>query len=138
METEQKDYILYKISGGYTLISKEDLDIVAKYNWFIDRDGYATAFTINGKVTSVRLHKLISTPSAGRPIVDHKNRVRLDNRRSNLRAVNRTQSYKNRGKQERNAETPYLQEELLARGTPYEPKASVVSKEFRAFKQSLN
>ncbi len=65
------------------IIDEEDFHLVKNGVW-LDRDGYAQ---IN---SSKRIHRLVVEKMIGKPIpkgnvVDHKNRNRLDNRRSNLR-----------------------------------------------------
>lgn len=72
--------LLVPIKGGFTLITASDYPLYAQYEWFADRDGYATTFANN---TSIRLHHLI-LPKLPNMVTDHINCVRLDNRRSNL------------------------------------------------------
>ena len=81
----------YEITGGYTLIDAEDLPLVEQFTWHIDKLGYArTSFRQNGEQFFVRLHQLILGIPLDRNLVsDHINRVRHDNRRSNLRIANR-------------------------------------------------
>lgn len=77
---------------GYALISKEDAWI-DKYNWTISITGGGYAVSrING--TQTLMHRLIMKNPKGLEI-DHKNRVRLDNRRSNLRTATRSQNAAN-------------------------------------------
>jgi len=105
-------YIKYPIIGGFTLISSADADIIKGYDWFVDRDGYATAFTYNGKVSSIRMHNLIKQRTEDHPCIDHTNRVRLDNRQDNLKAVTWQEQYKNKGEQIKGVDTPYTDSEL--------------------------
>ena len=65
----------------YALIDDDDVGRVTEYPWSMHKYGYATT-NINGKPTP--LHRFITNASAGQ-FVDHINRNRLDNRKSNLR-----------------------------------------------------
>jgi hypothetical protein len=64
----------------------EDAKLVENYNWYFDKDGYVVA-RINGK--GIKLHKLLINTSNK---VDHKNRLRYDNRRNNLREATNSQN----------------------------------------------
>lgn len=104
------EYIKARIKGGYTLISPQDRHLIDNYEWFADSDGYATAFIKSDSGTkSVRLHILIAGRQEGL-CIDHENRVRLDNRRENLRHITWKEQCKNRGESQ-----PELQEQLLQR-----------------------
>ncbi len=81
------------------LVDDDDLESLKQYNWFIDNHGYAwrNGRTVNGKRESnVKMHRQImgSTPGDGRD-VDHINGNKLDNRRSNLRRVTRSENMQN-------------------------------------------
>lgn len=77
---------------GYTDTNQEfyydtsDSEEVEKYKWYFDRDDYVVA-RINGK--GIKLHKLLMNTSEK---IDHKNRLKYDNRRSNLRVVTNCQN----------------------------------------------
>jgi hypothetical protein len=62
-------------------IDIEDLEIVLKRTWFKHHGGYICS-KINNK--HVRLHRYLLNPPEDK-VVDHKNRITYDNRRSNLR-----------------------------------------------------
>ena len=72
-------------SDKTTLIDDADLDLASRYNWSLNNKGYATG----GPVGS--LHRLLMYPPTGKD-VDHINKDRLDNRRSNLRICTRTEN----------------------------------------------
>jgi hypothetical protein len=80
----------YKI--GYTDTNQKfyydisDAQIIEQYNWYFDKDGYVVT-RINGK--GIKLHKLLMNTSNK---VDHKNRLKYDNRRNNLRIATNSQN----------------------------------------------
>lgn len=85
-----------KARGGgvaWALIDNADLDRLGKFNWLVDRDGYAyrmeTADEYRGrKRRKVKLHReLLGLQHGDERQGDHINGVRLDNRRENLRVV---------------------------------------------------
>lgn len=69
-----------KGTGSYALIDCADWPLVSKYSWVLDSHGYAMAHN-KGKRGAIYMHKIIGGPG----LVDHINRLRLDNRRSNIR-----------------------------------------------------
>jgi hypothetical protein len=87
------------IHGGFVaLIDDADVTLVSKYKWYM-RNGYAyTTFhrlgcskTDKNRNVNLSMHRLIIEAEVGQS-VDHRNRNRLDNRRSNLRLVTTTQN----------------------------------------------
>lgn len=78
----------------WAVIDYEDLDRVLKYDWFAvkDKDNFYARAKINGK--SVPLHKFILQEY--KKTVDHIAHNTLDNRKSQLRIVTKTQSSQNR------------------------------------------
>lgn len=66
---------------SYALIDDEDVNRITAYPWHLHKKGYAAA-TINGK--QVMMHAfLYDGPEC--EYIDHKNRNRLDNQKTNLR-----------------------------------------------------
>jgi hypothetical protein len=66
------------------LISESDIDTFNKYNWYYDSsNGYAMTWKNRKKIY---LHRFLMG-AVGGEIIDHKNRIKLDNRRENLRRV---------------------------------------------------
>lgn len=90
--------IYVKNSRSKAIVDDEDYDTVIRYAWYL-RNGYAyTTFHRKGfsrkcpdRNVNISMSRLIADRagilSTGRNYVDHINGVRLDNRRSNLRAV---------------------------------------------------
>lgn len=65
-------------------ISLEDIPLVSRYKWSVMNQGYAITYCPN----KVFMHQLIC-PTAPHELVDHINRDKLDNRRNNLRALDK-------------------------------------------------
>ncbi len=84
------------IQGKKVLIDDIDEHIFRQYKWHINDSGYVVwRGNKDGKKQTVRLHRLIAQPKNGL-VVDHINRNKLDNRRSNLRCVTQAVNLKNR------------------------------------------
>lgn len=78
-----------KYPGLYALVDEEDVDLVQRFTWCPHVDGASPVYAVSRG--GGRMHRLIMDAKPGE-IVDHINRDALDNRRSNLRIVNATQS----------------------------------------------
>lgn len=82
--------------GYYAIVDDQDYDELMQWSW-----GYAGGYAkrghwVNGKRVSVRMHRYLMQPPDGMD-VDHINRNKLDNRRSNLRVATRSQNMFNTG-----------------------------------------
>jgi hypothetical protein len=89
---------ILKLTGGQQCqVDDEDLDFLSQWKWRLGSGGYArrTQALPNKKKAIITMHRLIISAQRGE-IVDHLNRVRLDNRRSNLRIVDYYESAANR------------------------------------------
>ena len=90
------DLETYEYGIGYTsknepfYFDKEDFDKIKDYCWCVDAYGYVVA---NTKKT-IRFHRLIMDCPEDR-VVDHINRVKHDNRKSNLRICTQAENSKN-------------------------------------------
>lgn len=73
----------------FAVIDLDDFDKVAGWKWYKDRKGYA----VNHKAQ--KMHHLIIGKREGFE-VDHENRQKADNRKSNLRFVTASQNARNR------------------------------------------
>lgn len=78
--------------GSYAIVDDDDYERLAQYRW-TNTQGYATRDVDRKRVF---MHRLVLVTSDGTE-PDHINRNPLDNRKSNLRAVTRTQNSMNRG-----------------------------------------
>lgn len=84
-------------NGEFALVDDEDFDFISRWKWWKNENGYAfrSCHKGNGKSGTVLMHRLICAPVDGLE-VDHINRNKLDNRRSNLRSVTRSQNERNK------------------------------------------
>lgn len=111
----------YDMSGdygvGYTsntniefYFDLEDFDKIRKYTWRENERGYVATslnnYDGNGHNKNLFLHQLVMDEQRGE-IVDHKNRVKTDCRKSNLQITTQQQNIVNRDKQ-RNNTTGYV------------------------------
>ena len=101
------------IQDKIVLVDNEDEDLFNQYKWHINDNGYVVWHgKIDGKKQTVRLHRLIAKPKKGL-VVDHINRNKLDNRRSNLRCVTQAINCRNRSEVE-NAKGYYLSKSKIS------------------------
>lgn len=81
---------LMQVSGGATLVDANMVEALSKHKWHIGADGYVRRNeTISRRPVSRRtvlMHRFIMGDVRG-IVYDHKNGVRLDNRRANLRVA---------------------------------------------------
>lgn len=86
------------IDGESIIIDEEDLHLLQHGSWRIQRVKKAKYLrwktTVDGAVKGYLFHRLVMNAKDG-TIVDHINRNSLDNRKSNLRFVTRTQNATN-------------------------------------------
>lgn len=83
---------------GYAIIDDDDFEYLNQWNWQYDPDGYAVRSQNVGykKVTHIKMHRIINNTPKGF-ITDHINRNGLDNRKNNLRTVDKSQNTINSG-----------------------------------------
>ena len=85
---------------GHFLIDLEDFEFVGRFTWArLDngREGYIyRRVPLNGKMTSVYLHRELMELTHENLVVDHINGNGLDNRKSNLRVVTQQGNSRNR------------------------------------------
>lgn len=84
----------YMNNGGEFLIDKEDYDLVKEITWNLDNCGYVSSL-VNGK--RVQQHRLIMGCKHKDGLqIDHINRNKIDNRKSNLRTVSQKENQRNK------------------------------------------
>lgn len=95
--------------GKYALVDDEDFEFLSQWKWTFDATtGYAyrrqhlPSSRKHQKCRKVYMHRLINQTPEGM-LTDHINRDRLDNQRSNLRTVTKSQSQFNRNKPTNNS-----------------------------------
>ena len=91
--------LLYTIPltrGKVATVDKKDYEYLKQWKWHCDANGYAARpVIIDGRKSRVIMHRVIAkTPED--MCTDHINMDRLDNRRKNLRVVNKSQNGMNR------------------------------------------
>lgn len=94
---KKKVYNQYNLTGnfgiGYTskmyqyYFDKEDYDIIKKYAWGKDGNGYVIASSPYPEHKTILMHRIIMNMKDKKMFIDHINRVVYDNRKCNLRIV---------------------------------------------------
>lgn len=89
--------------GCVAIVDDEDFDAIAQWRWNCNPAGYAvrSAPRSNGRQGKIYMHRVIAGAKKGEH-VDHKNRIKSDNRRENLRIATRSQNGYNITKTSRN------------------------------------
>ena len=77
------------------LISKESMDLILSFNWYLGKDQYPIGYSKNKR--GVKMHKLLMK-APDKHVVDHINRNRLDNRLENLRICTQKENSYNTSK----------------------------------------
>lgn len=80
--------VLYAVRNGNVLIDVEDINKISPYKWKLRADGYVVAWRA---CKTILIHRLILDAPAMFE-VDHINHDLSDNRKANLRLVNRQQN----------------------------------------------
>lgn len=79
------------------LYDDKDCELISRYKWMISKKGYAvTQVRIYGQRQTFSMHRLILGVTDPKIQVDHKNRNKLDNRRSEIRTCTNSENQKNR------------------------------------------
>ena len=87
------DVVLY-LKKGYVLFDETDFDMISQYQWGIDTKGYVTARKQKRGI-ALYMHRLILGLTKRQDEVDHKNHIRTDNRRCNIRVATRQENARN-------------------------------------------
>lgn len=91
-------YVQFSNAKDSFVVDVADYLKIKQYCWRLDFEGYASS-TVNKK--TVRLHRILMMPSK-HETVDHINRNKLDNQRSNLRVCAQQQNVQNMSLSKRN------------------------------------
>lgn len=83
---------------AHALVDESDVDLANSYRWNLSPKGHATTSArIDGRSRALPLHRLLLGLRPGDGLEgDHINRVKLDNRRENLRVVTSGQNGQNK------------------------------------------
>jgi hypothetical protein len=92
-----------ELTKGYrAIVDDEDFEYLNSFHWVLSGNGYAIRREYikgsgkkNQKNRTIRMHKVVNKTPTGF-ITDHINQNKLDNRRNNLRTVNKSQNGFNR------------------------------------------
>ena len=87
-KTSASDLVLKEV-----LVDPEDLELINKYTWAKTNAGYIRG-EVDGK--PIFMHQLLLGKAPENMIIDHKNGIKHDNRRMNLRFANNNQNGQNR------------------------------------------
>lgn len=83
---------------AYAIVDDEDAPALMKYRWSLTSNGYARrGFWSQGKKHFVYMHRAILGICDPKVYGDHRDRDRLNNRRSNLREVTSAENHQNLG-----------------------------------------
>lgn len=91
LSEDGKYYTVKDSKGNEFLVDADDYSKISKYTWYLNQSGYIE----NQKMG--KLHRFLLNAPDGEE-VDHINRNKLDNRKSNLRIVDCSINRQNRGK----------------------------------------
>ena len=97
---------IFTSKGQPIYVDEADYDWLNQWVWYIDARGYAVRACkrIPGqKRASIKMHRLIMGLTDPSVHVDHRNGVKLDNQRNNLRAATLIENLRNRPAQKNNS-----------------------------------
>ena len=97
----------HKEKCAYSLVDDDDYPVVSKYIWSLNSNGYVER---RAKGKFIKLHRFIAKIhhwNVGENVIDHINRDKKDNRKSNLRICTLQQNNFNRKRQSDNATSRY-------------------------------
>lgn len=85
------------IRGESFLLDTKDVPLASKFIWYANKDGYLVNVNKTREPNAILLHRFLFKNIPSGLCVDHINRNKCDNRRSNLRIVSYTQNNLNTG-----------------------------------------
>lgn len=84
---------IYLGNGGVVFVDDEDYDNLSRYNWSRDHAGYAERRAADRPEREIRMHRqIMGYPKSE---IDHCDRNKLNNQKSNLRLCTRSQNMAN-------------------------------------------
>jgi len=87
--------------GKFALIDDEDYERVSKYKWCVNSSGYAVRsfreLQANGnyKQKAMKMHRFIMNANEGDGIIDHRDTIRINNQKYNLRVASFVENLRN-------------------------------------------
>lgn len=96
---------IFTKKGQPIYVDDADYDWLMQWRWHFDASGYAmrnSEYIRGQKRTTIKMHRLIMGVTDPNINVDHRNGIRHDNQRHNLRACTRAQNNWNRSAQKNN------------------------------------
>lgn len=95
--------VVYDVNNNYALIDTEDKPKILDKYWFKSKHGYFVSVTGTKHSKAVTMHNTIYGEVPRGYEIDHKNRKKYDNRKSNFRLSTRAQNNINHGISKRNS-----------------------------------
>lgn len=94
---QDKPSIYVDVSGYSILIDEEDIPLIQQHNWWVNNtEGKIRVMRMNHPhKNNITLHRELMGVTDPKVQVDHKNRNRLDNRKSNLRPCTNAENARN-------------------------------------------
>lgn len=104
------DYVQVELMGNHAndvdesvmLISKSDINLIMNFKWYLGKGGYPVTYgSIDNEykfIPPITCHRFLNPDTPSGYVVDHINRNRLDNRRTNYRIITQKQNSYNRKK----------------------------------------
>ena len=83
--------------GKFALVDDEDYERVNQYKWCISSNGYAVTNyrDSNGKRKAMKMHRFILNLNKGDSLVDHRDTIRINNQKYNLRVASFVENLRN-------------------------------------------
>ena len=82
-------------SDNFVKVDDEDYPVLSRLNWYVSDCGYAVT---DSPVKHLKMHKLIIGPIGKKAVIDHIDRDKLNNQKSNLRVVSQKENCRNTDK----------------------------------------
>lgn len=79
-------------SDDLVKVDDEDYPVLSRLNWYLSDSGYAIT---DCPVKHIKMHKLIIGPIPNCTVIDHIDRDKLNNQKSNLRVVSQSDNVRN-------------------------------------------